>query len=502
MKKVLKVYVSSLMMLLLFGAEAFAVHYVYAGNKNTCWHEDWRIVLLLFAVFVLSILAVWFAMRVKVVAKQSKINELTDPLTKVGNLAHFKNYYENAIFDYSRSKYFVAYIIVDGNHVRNCYGNTAFDDVMVYASEVISTACDDVEEVARITETGFAVVFRTVGIETAEEQMKLVISKLNRYADSGDNSKPVFYVALYNFTGADNACELVLFNLRLNCSKIMGSTSQLVVCDSNLMKGSESEKEVMAKLDSAMRNREFELYLQFIVENKKKNIVSAEALARWNSPTEGILGPGSFIPQLESVGFICKFDYYMFELVCEQLEKWNSTEFGRFSLSCNFTRITISEEDFVRKIKDIAERYNFDRSRLIIEITEDAMERSREVAMSNMKKCKQLGFRIALDDMGCGYTSLINLCEYPIDIVKIDRDILLKTDKPNGKKLFAGMIALAHKLGLAVVCEGVETKEQNEFVDNSECDYVQGWYYSRVISTQACEDFIRNYEKSSVIVTE
>ena len=139
---------------------------------------------------------------------------------------------------------------------------------------------------------------------------------------------------------------------------------------------------------------------------------------------------------------------------------------------------------------------------IIFIITEDAMERSREVAMSNMKKCKQLGFRIALDDMGCGYTSLINLCEYPIDIVKIDRDILLKTDKDNGKALFAGMIALAHKLGLVAVCEGVETKEQNEFVNKSECDYVQGWYYSRVISTLASEDFIRNYEKNSIIVAE
>ncbi len=502
MKTVLKFLTSSLFMLLMFSAEAIAVHYVHAESAEICWHKDWRIVTLLGVVFVLAIAVIWFAIRVKIVSNQGKINELTDPLTKVGNLAHFKNYYENAIFDYSRTKYFISYIIVDGNHVRNCYGNAAFEDVMLYTSEVISTVCDDVEEVARITETGFAVVFRSNSMASAENQMNLTIKRLNRYADSKDNSKPVFYAALYNFTGSDSGCELILFNLRLNCSKIMGSNSQLVICDGNLMKGSESEKEVMAKLESAMCNREFELYLQFIVDNKTKKIISAEALARWNNPTEGILGPGNFIPQLESVGFICKFDYYMFELVCEQLEKWNGTEFGKLSLSCNFTRITISEEDFVRKIKDISERYEFDRSRLVIEITEDAMERSREVAMSNMKKCKQLGFRIALDDMGCGYTSLINLCEYPIDIVKIDRDILLKTDKPNGKALFAGMIALAHKLGLGVVCEGVETKEQNEFVDKSECDYVQGWYYSRVISTMASEDFIRNYEKNSVIVTE
>ena len=106
-----------------------------------------------------------------------------------------------------------------------------------------------------------------------------------------------------------------------------------------------------------------------------------------------------------------------------------------------------------------------------------------------------MGFTIALDDMGNGYTSLTNLCDYPIDIVKIDRDILLKTDKQNGKDLFNGIIALAHSLNLKVVCEGVETEIQNEFVTNTDCDFIQGWYYSKALPVKESEEFLINYHQ-------
>ena len=106
---------------------------------------------------------------------------------------------------------------------------------------------------------------------------------------------------------------------------------------------------------------------------------------------------------------------------------------------------------------------------------------------------KKMGFQIALDDLGSGCTSLKNLCDYPIDIVKIDRDILLKIEKENGKKLFMGMVALAHSLNKKVICEGVETEEQKEFVISCGCDYIQGWYYTRELPVKECEKFYFEY---------
>lgn len=126
----------------------------------------------------------------------------------------------------------------------------------------------------------------------------------------------------------------------------------------------------------------------------------------------------------------------MFEQACRQLEKWNNTEYKDISISCNFTRITLSEENFIESLTKIWQNYNFDRTKLAIEITEDAIEKNRETAMNNVMRCKELGFQVYLDDLGSGYTSLSNLCDYPIDFVKIDRDILLKAGTKRGRSCF------------------------------------------------------------------
>ena len=254
-----------------------------------------------------------------------------------------------------------------------------------------------------------------------------------------------------------------------------------------------TEKILINKIKYGLKNKEFKMHLQFIVDNKTKRIVSGEALSRWETSEGEVIMPGKYIGVMEKSGLIIKFDYYMFESVCDKLSKWAKTDFKELTISCNFTRITISEKDFVAKIKDIAERYEFDRSKLIMEITEDAIEKNLDVARDNIIKAKELGFSIALDDIGSGYTSLISLGEYPIDIVKIDREVLLLSEKESGKKLFLGIISLIHNLNLKVVCEGVETEEQNTLVSRSDCDYIQGWYYSKALPIVSAEIFYKEY---------
>lgn len=253
------------------------------------------------------------------------------------------------------------------------------------------------------------------------------------------------------------------------------------------------EKRFLAEIEEGFRREEFRMYLQFIVDNQTKRIASAEALSRWEKPTGEVWLPGRYIGAMERSGLITKLDYYMFERACRKLCAWKDTEFGTLTMSCNFTRLTISEADFVANIRGIAERYDFDRSKLLIEITEDSLEKNMAVATNNILRVKELGFRIALDDVGSGYTDLLNLCEYPIDVVKTDRKILLLANKERGRKLFLGILALARHLNLKVVCEGVETEEQAAMVAASGCDYVQGWYYSRGLPEGEAEDFARAY---------
>lgn len=271
--------------------------------------------------------------------------------------------------------------------------------------------------------------------------------------------------------------------------------SQSLCCHNHSINSFMEEKEFTESILKGFEDNEFKLYLQFIVDNSTKEILSAEALSRWDSKKKGLVGPGEYIKYMENTGLISRHDFLMFELVCRQLEKWSNTEYKNISISCNFTRITLSEETFIDEISKISNRYNFDKSKLAIEITEDAIERDRETATNNVILCKKYGFKVYLDDLGSGYTSLSNLCDYPIDVVKLDRDILLKADTERGKALFWGIIALAHNLNMEVICEGVENEEQNQLISSSECDYIQGWYYSKPCPIGECEEFIKNYKK-------
>lgn len=266
--------------------------------------------------------------------------------------------------------------------------------------------------------------------------------------------------------------------------------------DTLVINKTQDYNEISSKISKGIDNNEFKMYLQFIVDNKTKKIVSSEALSRWHSPDDGIILPVKYIDIMQSTGLITKHDLYMLDMACRQLEKWENTEYKDISISCNFTRITLSEEDFANKLEAISNKYNFDRSKLAIEITEDTVEKDMGVAINNVMMCKQLGFKVYLDDLGSSCTPLSDLCDYPIDVVKIDRDILLKADKPKGKVLFSAIVDLAHKLDMAVICEGVETDDQNDLVSELDCDYIQGWYFSKPLPLEESELFIKQYAVS------
>ena len=247
---------------------------------------------------------------------------------------------------------------------------------------------------------------------------------------------------------------------------------------------------------NALKNNEFQMYPQYIVDNKTKEIVLAEALSRWECPQKGLIFPGEYIAEMERSGLIGAHDFYIFELVCRQLEKWSNTDLADIAVSCNFTRITLSEENFIDRLREISSKYTFDREKLAIEISDDAIETDREKARENVRRCKEeLGFRVFLDDLGSGHSALADLCDYRIDAVKIDRGILLRTALEEGKAVLREITALAHRLGISVICEGVETEEQNEFVSQTACDYIQGWYYAKAMPTDECEAFVEKYRQ-------
>ncbi|MBE6915679.1 MAG: GGDEF domain-containing protein [Ruminococcaceae bacterium] len=443
----------------------------------------------------LLIVVVILLLRIRRIKNERDVERLRDEETGMGNLHYFQNEFRNMIDDVAYTSCYVAYLILDSGYLRSYHKGSSFGETLQTTVAVLFENTKDREFSARITENGFAMALRCADHDEIIARMEKLLRKLNTLDTiKGHSNTPIFHAAVYRLTNADKNCEILLFNLRRNCNELLGTKQTLVYCDVHSMNRIHEEMRNSEKIVTGLDKNEFKMYLQFVVDNKTKKIKSAEALSRWENSKNGVIAPGKYIGNMERSGLISRHDFYMFELVCQKLEQWSETDYRDLSISCNFTRITLSEGDFIEKITSIAEKYKFDHEKLAIEITEDAMEENRDTAMKNVRKCKELGFSIYLDDLGSGYTSLTNLCDYPIDVVKLDREILLKTDTPKGQDLFAGIIALAHSLNIKVICEGVETEAQNELVSATDCDYVQGWHYSKALPSSESEAFIKHYQ--------
>lgn len=251
------------------------------------------------------------------------------------------------------------------------------------------------------------------------------------------------------------------------------------------------EKEIENCMELALKNGEFEVYLQpkFLFETEK--IAGAEALVRWNRPGKGIIPPDQFIPLFEKNGFVRKLDAYMFEQVCVLLSKWKATDkfITPIAISVNFSRVHLNNAVLSTDLLDIAKRHGIDPQWLEIEITESAVFDNMSQLIEVMGQLKEVGFAISIDDFGSGYSSLNILKDIPASIIKMDKAFLDEaTDDERGKLIVSSLIKMAKELGLCTVAEGVETLEQVGFLKKSGCDIAQGYYYARPMPVKEFEE--------------
>lgn len=178
----------------------------------------------------------------------------------------------------------------------------------------------------------------------------------------------------------------------------------------------------------------------------------------------------------------------MIEKTCRQLEKWQNSEFSDIKLSCNITRATISDPKFADTVMNIIKKYKFDHEKLMIEITEYCMI-DKEIARANLNVCRELDIGVAIDDFCEGCSMLDDINDYPVDQIKLDRHTIARNATKQGNMALRDVIDLAHRMNISVVCEGVETAQQRDTVLSYGSDFIQGYYYSYVYSTDEGQKF-------------
>ena len=241
---------------------------------------------------------------------------------------------------------------------------------------------------------------------------------------------------------------------------------------------------------------EFELYYQPIVRSSDKSVIAAEALLRWKSPELGFVTPIKFIPLSEYLGLIVPLGEYVLRKAFETCKEWNEKSREGFSISVNLSVVQLVQPNIVEHIVKIAEETEVDKSKIILEVTESLAVEDMDLMKTVLMELKKEGFKIALDDFGTGYSSLNHIMEMPLDYIKIDKSFIDSYGTSSfNPSLLSAIVELAHSMDMQIIVEGVETRQQMEFLMFLNTDRYQGYFYGKPVPK---EEFLENFMREQL----
>ena len=241
----------------------------------------------------------------------------------------------------------------------------------------------------------------------------------------------------------------------------------------------------------ALERGEFEVYYQPIVDMKSGSVFGAETLIRWQHPQRGLIVPDLFIPLAEETGLVSEIGEWVLRTVCEQSGHLREAGMPALNLSVNVSRYQFTHYEFENRVLQILDETKMNPAVLVLEVTESAMTDDEENAIGIMRRIRDAGLRWSLDDFGTGYSSLSYLKRFPVDTLKIDRtfvrDVITDADD---EALIRAIVAMAHSLKVKVVAEGIETREQRQFLEGLGCEYGQGFFFARPLEIEAFKKYV------------
>ena len=293
--------------------------------------------------------------------------------------------------------------------------------------------------------------------------------------------KLYFAVGIYKVQKKDRDIEQLYNNALLACDMLgEEAENKIVFFDVEMNNRRLWERKVEDDMDAALARHEFQVYLQPKISTAQENLAGAEALVRWIHPQEGFIPPNKFIPIFERNGFILKLDDYMLEEIAKQQAMWSGQGRKVVPISVNISRAHFAKEDLAEHICAIVDKYQVPHNVIELELTESAFFDDKETLLQTVKKLRDAGFPVSMDDFGAGYSSLNSLKELQLDVLKLDADFFRgEASQERGMVIVSEVIDLAKKLNMKIVAEGIESREQVDFLTEQECDLIQGYFFAK-----------------------
>lgn len=429
------------------------------------------------------------------------ISNLTfyDILTAMPNKLQFLDRLNRAISDCCRDNEKLAIILFDIDkfeNVNNALGHSTGDQFLKLLAARIKVYLSDNEFACRLGEDRFAILLPNNPPETYVIRTSIKLLEMMKQPWKIDNYS--FYmtaslgISFYPYDGEDS--ETLLKNAlsaMLKSKKLGRGNYQLY--DSNVASKLLDIIELDNCMHQALENGEFILNYQPQVDLVSGKIVGAEALIRWNSPKLGMISPATFIPLAEDNCLIVPIGDWVLHTACTQNKKWMDMGFDPIFISVNISAAQMNQSDFIEKLSRVLEETQLDPKYLELEITESIAMEDTEARIKVLETLRGMDLRIAIDDFGTGYSSLSYLRRFQITTLKIDqsftRELALNA---KDSAIVSTILAIGQNLNLTVTAEGVETKEQLDILKEKKCDTMQGYLYSRPISSDDFELLLKN----------
>ena len=288
---------------------------------------------------------------------------------------------------------------------------------------------------------------------------------------------------LRRFDRADMAADLIRTN----------ATRSIEIYDDQIREKELFAERLIGDFHTALHQKQFVVFYQpkFYIQPETPRLSSAEALIRWKHPELGMVSPGVFIPLFEENGLIHELDRYVWRAACEQMRSWKEKIGFSVPVSVNVSRIDLYDPNLPDELTALVKENELSPAELLLEVTESAYTQDSDQLITRVNALQDRGFHIEMDDFGSGYSSLNMLSLLPIDTLKMDM-VFIRTafEKGKGTRLIEVIIDIARALGVPVVAEGVETREQMLALREIGCDVVQGYYFSKPVPPEQFETFL------------
>jgi len=415
-----------------------------------------------------------------------------DTVTQSKNWMYFLHYSQKLLSSYnSAAKTFVItdLELLKYRSICACYGVEAGEDLLQNVNKIINKNIGKKELCVRYAKSNFALLLNCVDEIECRHRIERLIQIVTE--EAGKN-RLLLHAGIYMVPPNRKETGRIVRRTHLNIPQMYNYASEarativdseassVAVFDQKMIEEQMWENWVENNMEQALENEEFVVYLQPKYNPMTDQLVGAEALVRWISSEQGFIPPNRFIPIFERNGFISHLDDYMISHVAKEQTRWLKEGKPAVPASVNVSRVHFASEDLAEHLCRLVDQYETPHHLIEFELTESAFFDNKKTLLKTVKKMKENGFEVSMDDFGSGYSSLNSLKDLPLDVLKIDAEFFRGEDVDKRGDIIVGeAIQLAKLLNMRTVAEGIETKEQIDFLAEHGCDMIQGFYYAK-----------------------